>query len=179
MKVGKDYFKEGKSSFLSVDKDLSQVVERILKNSKLQKLLYYTQKDCLKAQDLTPQQRMSLLHKQVRIVPKLDIDQDCPNYIVITLGNFLPNETNPQFRDCVLSIDIMCHPDHWNLGNFALRPYKIAGELDSDLDGEQFTGIGKLQFLGCDNLVLNDQLMGLTLMYKAVHGIEDEINPLS
>ena len=73
----------------------------------------------------------------------------------------------------------MCHPDHWNLGNFALRPYKIAGELDSDLDGEQFTGIGKLQFLGCDNLVLNDQLMGLTLLYKAVHGIEDEIKPLS
>ena len=35
MKLGKDYFKEGKSSFLSVDKDLSQVVEKILKNSKL------------------------------------------------------------------------------------------------------------------------------------------------
>lgn len=42
MKLGKDYFEEGKSSFLSVDKDLAQVVERILKNSKLQKLLYYT-----------------------------------------------------------------------------------------------------------------------------------------
>ena len=84
MKLGQDYFKEGKSSFLSVDKDLSQIVEKILKNSKLQKLLYYTQKDCLKAQDLTTQQKMSLLHKQVRIIPKLNIEQECL-YIVQSL----------------------------------------------------------------------------------------------
>lgn len=178
MKCGKDYFKEGKSSFLSVEKDLSQITEKILKNDKLLKLLYYTQPDCLKAPNLTQVEKMSLLNKQIRIIPKLNITTNCPIYIVITLGNFIPNETNPQFRDCVLSIDILCHPDHWNLGNFSLRPYRIAGELDSDLDEAQFSGIGKLQFMGGDNLVLNDDLMGLTLMYRAVHGIEDEINPL-
>jgi hypothetical protein len=42
MKLGKNYFEEGKSSFLSVDKDLSLIVNKLLKNDKLCKLLYYT-----------------------------------------------------------------------------------------------------------------------------------------
>jgi hypothetical protein len=29
----------------------------------------------------------------------------------------------------------MCHFSDWDLGNFELRPYRIAGELDSMLDG--------------------------------------------
>ena len=43
----------------------------------------------------------------------------------------------------------------------------------------RLTGIGTLNFITGNNLVLNDQLMGLTLIYQAVHGVEDKINPLS
>jgi len=50
----------------------------------------------------------------------------------------------------------LCHPDHWNLGNFQLRPYKIAGYIDAIFNNSKLTGIGTLQFLGCNNLVLND-----------------------
>jgi hypothetical protein len=33
--------------------------------------------------------------------------------------------------------------------------------------------------MGGDGLLLNDDLIGMTLMYKAIHGAEDQINPLS
>jgi hypothetical protein len=36
-----------KSSFLSIEKDLGIMVNMILKNDRLKKLLYYTSKDCL------------------------------------------------------------------------------------------------------------------------------------
>lgn len=179
MKVGKNYFEEGKSSFLSIEKDLSFIANKLLKNDKLCKLLYYTQPDCLKAQDLSIQDKYSLINKQIRIVPKIDISKDCPNYIIIGMDNFTPNEKNPEFRDCTINFDILCHPDHWNLGNFALRPYKIAGEIDAMFNDTKITGIGKTKFIGGNNLVLNDDLMGINIMYRAIHGIEDEINPLS
>jgi len=86
----------------------------------------------------------------------LDIIKDCPIYVIISFDNFTPNATNPEFRDCTLNFDILVHPDHWNLGNFALRPYKIAGELDGMFDKTKMTGIGELQFAGANNLVLND-----------------------
>jgi hypothetical protein len=54
-----------------------------------------------------------------------------------------------------------------------LRPYKIIGEIDAMFNNKKLTGIGTLQFLGCNNLVLNDQLMGLTAVYQAIHGVED------
>lgn len=178
MKLGKDYFEESKSSFLSVDKDLSLIVNKLLKNDRLCKLLYYTQSDCLKANDLNMNEKISMLHKQIKIIPKIDIDSNCPNYIIIGMSNFKPT-SNPEFRDCNITIDILCHPDHWNLGDFALRPYKIAGEIDAMLDEQKLTGIGEVHFLSGDNLILNDQLMGLTLLYEAVHGIEDEIHPIA
>ena len=119
-----------------------------------------------------------MIDKQIKIVPKLIVETDCPNYVVVTFNNFAPNKKNPEFRDFNISIDILCHPDHWNLGNFQLRPHKIAGEIDAMLNNQKLTGIGTLTFMGADNLLLNDQLIGLTLMYKAIHGIEDKINPL-
>ena len=110
MKLGQDYFP--KSSFLSTDKDLSLIIKKILGNQRLLKLLYYTQKDCLDAKDLTSEQIFSMIDKQIRIVPKLDISPDCPIYLIITMDNYKPNETNPEFRDCNIIIDILCHPDH-------------------------------------------------------------------
>ena len=179
MKLGKNYFEESKSSFLSLEKDFALIANKLLTNDNLCKMLYYSQSDCLKAQDLTMKEKQTLINKQIKIVPQLQISQDCPIYIIITFNNFRPNMKNPEFRDCMINFDIFCHPDHWNMGNFKLRPYKIAGEIDAMINNEKLTGIGTAQFLAADNLVLNDQLMGLTLVYEAIHGVEDEINPLS
>lgn len=177
MRVGQNYFP--KSSFLSTDKDLSLIIGKILENQRLLKLLYYTEKDCLKAPNLTQEQIYSMINKQIKIVPKIDIEKDCPIYIIITFDNYTPNPTNPEFRDCTINFDILCHPDHWNLGNFQLRPHKIAGELDAMFNKQKLTGIGDTYFLTCNNLVLNDDLMGVSLIYRAVHGVEDSIDPLS
>ena len=85
MKLGKDYFEEGKSSFLSVDKDLSLIVNKLLKNDKLCKLLYYTQPDYLKANDLTMKEKISMLHKQIKIIPKVNIRYRKSQIILIRL----------------------------------------------------------------------------------------------
>lgn len=177
MKVGKDFFP--KSSFLSVDKDFALITQKILSNPKLLKMLYYTEKDCLKAKDLTPEQAQSMLHKQIKIIPRITIDKECPINIIITMDNFAPNAENPEFRDCNINFDILCHPDHWNMGNFQLRPYKIAGEIDAMINEQYLTGIGKTYFITGNNLVLNDELMGISLIYRAVHGVEDQVDPLS
>lgn len=177
MKVGKDFFP--KSSFLSTDKDLSIIIKKIMENQRLLKMLYYTEKDCLKAPDLKQEQIFSMLDKQIKLVPEIKINQECPNYLIVSLDNYTPNLTNPEFRDCTIQFDILCHPDHWHLGNFQLRPHKIAGELDAMFDEQKLTGIGETHFLGGKRLLLNNELMGFTLIYSAIHGAEDQIKPLS
>lgn len=163
-----------KSSFLSIQKDLEIITNRIMKNERLKRLLYYTTRDALDRDKLNEEQSLELFQKNIKIVPKLYIDGSVLSYVIISFDNFTPNTENPEFRDNIISFDIICHFDQWNLKDFQLRPYMIAAEIDSMLDGKHLTGIGDLQFLGANQLILNDEFAGVSLMYQAIHGEEDK-----
>lgn len=165
-----------KSSFLSVEKDMSLITSYLLKNERLKKLLYYTTPDCLNKPQLTDTETVGLIHKNIKIVPKLYVDGSVLNYIILNFDNFITNKNNPEFRDNIVEFDIVCHFDQWNLQDFQLRPYRIAAEIDSMLDNQKLTGIGRLQFMGANQILLTDEYAGLCLMYQAIHGGEDEFN---
>ena len=163
-----------KSSFLSMEKDMRIIVDTIMKNERLKKLLFYTTKDCMKKPNLTEDETIEMFGKQIKIVPKLTVDGSVLNYIIVSFDNFTGNATNPEFRDNIIEFDIICHFDQWHMKDFELRPYKIATELDSMFDDKHLTGIGKLQFLGANQMILTDEYAGLCLMYQAIHGEEDK-----
>ena len=164
------------SSFLSVEKDMEIITNKMLKNDRLKKLLFYTTKDALDKPNITEDESLELFGKNIKIIPKLYIDKSVLNYIIISFDNFTPNAENPEFRDNIISFDVICHFDQWHLKGFQLRPFKIAAEIDSMFDGKHLTGIGDLQFLGANQLIINDEFAGFTLMYQAIHGDEDKKN---
>lgn len=165
-----------KSSFLSVEKDMSLIASYLLKNDRLKRLLYYTTPDCLNKPNLTDEETVGLIHKNIKIVPKLYVDGSILNYIILSFDNFVTNNNNSEFRDNVVEFDIICHFDQWNLQDFQLRPYRIAAEIDSMLNDQKLTGIGRLEFMGANQMLLTDEYAGLCLMYRAIHGGEDEKN---
>ena len=171
-------YERPESSFLSVNKDMSLIVDKILKNNRLKKLLYYTVPEAEKKESLNEDQTLSLINKNIKIVPKLSIDSSVLAYIIISFDNFIPSE-NPQFRDNSIIFDIICHYDQWKLADSKLRPYEIAGEIDSMFNETRLTGIGKLLFRGSNQVIVNDEFAGLSLLYEATHGDEDKTNPLN
>ena len=177
MKV--ENYKVPHSSFLAMEKDLNQIIGSMLRNKNLKKLLYYATEDALSMPDLTDEQSVSLFGKSIRIAPKLFIDQEIVTYIIISFDDFSPNAKNPEFRDCTICFDIICHFDQWKLTDFKLRPYRIAAELDSMFNKARFSGIGRLEFLGGLQMLLDDEYGGLTLRYRAINGEDDKKNPLN
>lgn len=169
-----DGYKPPKSSFLSVEKDLSIITGNLEKSPRLKRLLCNNAKTCL--EDPTPVISVAeMIDKKIlKIVPKITVDKEILQYVIINFDNFSPNATNTEFRDNILEFDIVCHFDQWNLGNFRLRPYRIAAELDSIFNGKYLTGIGTLEFLGANQIVLTDEFAGLALMYAVIHGEEDK-----
>ena len=163
-----------KSSFLSMEKDMSLISDMLMKNDNLKKMLYYTTKDCLNKPKLTEDETLELFGKNIKLVPKLQVDNEVLNYIIISFDNFIPNATNPEFRDNLIEFDIICHFDQWQLKDFQLRPYRIAAEIDSMFNNKHLTGIGELQFLGANQIMLTDEYAGVCLMYSAIHGEEDK-----
>ena len=168
-----------KSSFLSIEKDMHLISNMILRNPRLKKMLYYTTPDCLNKPGVSEDIALEMFGKNIKMVPKLVVDNSVLNYIIISFDNFIPNMSNPEFRDNIIEFDIICHFDQWTLKDFQLRPYKIAAEIDSMFNDKHLTGIGKLEFLGANQMILTDEYAGLCLMYRAVHGEEDKIDMLN
>ena len=170
-----DGFKQYKSSFLSMEKDMAILMNAMLNNERLKRLLYYTTNDALDKPNLTEEQSISLIGKNIKNVPKLVLDKSVLNYIIVSFDNFLETD-NPEFRDNMIEFDIICHMDQWPLKDFALRPFKIAAEIDTIFNNKKFTGMGKLQFLGCKIIGINNEFAGVALLYGTVHGGEDRVN---
>ena len=177
MKINKN--PQPKSSFLSMEKDMHLIANMMLRNPRIRKLLKYTTSDCLEKMAVSDDDAIAMFGKNIKIVPKLVVDNSVLNYIIISFDNFTPNMTNPEFRDNIIEFDIICHFDQWTMKDFQLRPYKIAAEIDSMFNEKHLTGIGTLQFLGANQMILTDEYAGLCLMYQAIHGEEDKIDMLN
>ncbi len=170
-----DNVKNPESAFLAQEKDMRIIVDRMAANQRLRKLLYYTTPDALRLPEVSDQNFVKMFGKNIRNLPKLYIDKDVLNYIVISFDNFAPNGDNPEFRDNTIEFDIVCHYDQWQLADsFQLRPYRIAAELDSMLDKKHLTGIGQLNFVGAQQIILTNEFAGLCLLYDTIHGGEDK-----
>ena len=188
-----DGIKKIESSFLSCEKDVETILRKLFiedprGGADLRRLLILNTKDCLDNREseifkktIQDKGSVSLLIQNgyIRLAPKIAMPEheEVKSYILISFDNFTPNAKNPKFRDCTITFDIICHTDYWDLGNFRQRPIKILGYIDGLLNNARLSGIGTLNFMGANQLILNEQLSGYTLMYRAVHGSDDLIEP--
>ena len=170
-------------------------------SDRLKRLLIINKPDCLDQtnQDykkLIDSKPLSVLRKEgyVRLNPKIARKQfeEIKSYILITFDNFSPNRKDPKFMDCTVNFDIICYDDEWDLDGFKERPIMIAGYIDGILNALtndykaaimntskvgnniKLSGMGEYKFLGCNLVVLNQDISMYTLSYRALHFTQDK-----
>lgn len=180
------------SSFLSCEKDTELIIRKLFVDSRpysdeLKRLILINAPDCLDSRaranqaytDKITNTSLKDLIKEgyIRLQPRLNMheNEEVKSYILISYDNFTPS-SNEHYRDCYVEIDILCHIDEWEMTNYRQRPIKIAGYVDGILNGSKLTGIGTLNFVSANEIVLNENLAGYCLMYRAVHGDDDTID---
>lgn len=184
---------EIKSSFLSCEKDTETILRKLLIESRpysdtLKKLLVINTKDCLTSNKPSYQNKINSLNIKelieqgyIRLEPRIKFGEheEVQSYILLSFDNFTPNETNPEYRDCTVTFDVLSHIDQWVMDDYQLRPIKIVGFIDGILNETKLSGIGRFHFAGCNELILNEDIAGYTLMYRAVHDVDgdDKITP--
>lgn len=177
-----------RSSFLSCEKDAETIIKKLFVSSRpysdqLKRLLVLNTKDCLDdsnksytkiVENTTVKELVE--GKYITLIPKLKMKEheEVKSYIIISFDNFIPT-SNPEYRDCTVHFDIICHTDYWDLGNYQLRPVKIAGIIDGILNNSKLSGIGTLQFAGMEEVVYSEDLSGYTIMFVATHGNDDNL----
>lgn len=182
------------SSFLSVEKDIELILRKLFfdnqpYNKQLLRLLVINTKDCLSNQTnqdyinkINNMNLSDLINEEyIKLSPKIKMPEHekVKSYIIISFDNFTENANNPEFRDCTISFDIICHTDYWVMDNYQIRPIKIIGYIDGILNRTKLTGIGTLNYIGCNELILDENLSGYTLSYRAIHSSEDKTENLN
>ena len=170
-------------------------------SDRLKRLLIINNPDCLDETNLDykkliDSKPLSVLRKEgyIRTNPKIVRKQfeQIKSYILITFDNFSSNRTDPKFMDCTVNFDIICYDDEWDLDGFKERPIMIAGYIDGILNALtdenktatmgkkalgnniKLSGMGEYKFLGCNLVILNEDISMYTISYRATHLTEDK-----
>lgn len=179
-----------KSSFFSYEKNLEIILKRLfVSNSsyadKLKRLLVINKPDCLSTNNAAYDEiikgySIGRLKKEgyIRTVPRLDLKEheDIKSFIFVVMDDFIPTQ-NDKYRNCTVSFYIFSEYEYAAMDNYEYRPIKIAGYIDGAMKDAKLAGIGKLQFLGAQQVPLNEYWGGMALMYITTHGEDEDSNP--
>lgn len=155
-----------RQNFIEVGFDLKRILNKILKNDRLVKLLYYNQSNIDLLPNLTNTEKAALIHDIIKIVPRLPKDLESKNYLLIQMDRFTPAGDDTRYRSFILSFDILCHSDTWVMDDYMLRPFKIMQELDSMFNMSKLHSLGPVNFIGANQVIINEELMGYSIYYK-------------
>ena len=142
------------------------IANKLMQNQRLCRLLKYQVRDPFneKYEDVDG---IDLLNKQIMIVPKIfDDSTEKTSYIVAIFSGFTTNMLNPDYKLSTVRFDVACPYDEWVLDGKSLRPYLMMQEIDNMFNQAQMEGIGTLQFVRAESIVLTPQIGGYSMLYN-------------
>lgn len=177
------------SSFMSLPRDTETIWRKLLVDSKpysdrLKRLLIVNTPDCL---DMTQEQYQQKINQftvndmfregYISNVPLVEVPEhgEVQSSIVLQFDTFTTSSDNPHYRNGILEFTIICNIRYWQLNDYQLRPWMIAGYIDGMLNGTELSGIGKLQMMGASVVSMNEDLNGVLLSYQTYHSDADDI----
>jgi len=141
------------------------IVEMLLANQQLCKLIYYKEYNPLAEPDL-PDTRI-LLNDRIFPLPKQPNSDNKQTAIVNTYFECSEPYQNSGFRQVFLRFDIMCSLDVWMIDN-GVRPYAISHNIDKMFNDKLIPelSIKAVRFTDWKNARFSDAFYGYSLWYE-------------
>lgn len=125
--------------------DLQKIVARLQANQDLLKLLYYTGKDPLSEEDLTPMQiRNEVFEKLIKVVPRIGSNETAKSIVTLRVVRARSNTQNDQFKDFEIDIEVFVPLTQWFIKSSNLRPFAIMGQIHKTINNKIIDGFGKI-----------------------------------
>lgn len=144
-----------------------EIIENLKEDEDLGKLLLFNDKDPLSHDVLTEEQRNDLIYDKIYPIPFLGDLEEEGSFLIVTFDKISQSESNSKFKNFIISVDVISHVNLWGTKG-GLRPFLIMEQVDTILNQNKFTGVGKLQFVDSSLMILTSELMGYSLKYYNV-----------
>lgn len=151
--------------FQGLNENNSVILDKIISNDNLCKLLKYTDKDPLTQPVMD--KPIELIYNN--IYPYLyipNVDNEAKSFITFNFRKIeKEDEKSIYIRISDIVFNVICHQSLQMISEGS-RVYAIMDELDKVFNNQYIKGIGKLRFDGSDMTMANDLFTGYYLRYK-------------
>ena len=149
---------------------LQNIIQRILANQDLLKLLYYTGKDPLNEPSLTPEEiEEEIYEKLVKIVPRVGPYETAQSVLSMRVVRGRGIQENSEFRDIIIHFEVFVPMTQWFIKDSNLRPFAIMGELQKSLNDKIINGLGRMQGGDFSLNFLTDEMSCYEIEYRIIN----------
>ena len=146
--------------------DLQKIIARLQANQDLLKLLYYTGKDPLSEEDLTPMQiRNEVFEKLIKVVPRIGSNETAKSIVTLRVVRARSNTQNDQFKDFEIDIEVFVPLTQWFIKSSNLRPFAIMGQIHKTINNKIIDGFGKVTGGNFQINFLTDEVGSYEMVY--------------
>lgn len=126
--------------------NLRKIIDRLLKNDKLVRLLYYVNDDPFNAnlkEHEKSENQSKIFGELIKIIPRVD-KETAHSVVVVYIQRGSRLGSNSEFRNIRITVDVLVPMTQWIINDTNLRPFAILGEIQASLDGKTVNGLGKM-----------------------------------
>jgi len=80
----------------------------------------------------------------IKLTPRIGPKEDAKSIIVIKAVRANKLNSNTEFKDVKIQVEVIVPLTQWFIKDVNLRPYLILGEIEESLNGKTVNGLGKM-----------------------------------
>ena len=159
----------GVRNCVELGENAQKIMQRLLANQNLLKLLYYTDKDPLSQPDLTDEQiQNEVFEKLVKIIPRVGPKETAHSIVTIRFTRGRQNLNNKEFENIRVSVESFVPLTQWIIKGVNLRPFAIMGEIQKSLHDKTINGLGKMIGGDFDLNFLTEEISAYEQMFSLI-----------
>lgn len=139
-----------------IGENLRLIIQRLMSNKNLVKLLYYVDKDPFSHDfsEVVGEEKTyatyeefcqkEIYEKLIKITPRVGPKETSNSILTIQVVYGHRNQQNGEFKNLRIVVESFVPLTQWIIKSDNLRPFHILGEVQESLDGKTVNGLGKI-----------------------------------
>ena len=126
-------------------RNLQKIINRLIANDDLVKLLYYTDENPIEHQPLSLEDKNKLVfEKLIKTVPRVGTKDTANSVVVVYVQKANRIAGNKEFKNVRILVDVIVPLTQWYIMSDNLRPFAILGQIQNSLNEKTVNGLGKI-----------------------------------
>ena len=125
--------------------NLQKIINRLIANDELVKLLYHENDNPLQSPALTKEDKQrEIFEKLIKTVPRVGTKDTAKSVVVVYVQRAAKIPGNKEFKNVKILVDVIVPLTQWYIKDANLRPFAILDRIQESLDDKTINGLGKI-----------------------------------